>query len=118
MRAHAASVLGLLLVTACAPAPTSTPPPAAPTTARPDPVTVCANQLTYWAGEQLRGAQDVGFDYQHMGLTAAQADALGALVERARAQGPNLPAGWVPAQARAACVEIAAQPSRPGGPWG
>ena len=28
----------------------------APTTAPPDPVTVCTNQLTYWAGEQLRGA--------------------------------------------------------------
>lgn len=114
MRAHAASALGLLLVTACTPAPT----PAAPTTARPDPVTVCTTQLTYWAGEQLRGGPDVGFDYQHMGLTAAQADALRALVERARAQGPTLPADWVPAQARAACSEIAAQPSRPGGPWG
>ena len=81
-------------------------------------VAVCTNQLTYWAGEQLRGAPDIGFDYQHMGLTAAQADALRDLVERARAQGPDLPVDWVPTQARAACTEIAAQPSRTGGPWG
>ena len=58
-----------LVLTACAPAPAA----AAPTTAPPNPITVCTNQLTYWAGEQLRGAPDVGFDYQHMGLTAAHA---------------------------------------------
>jgi hypothetical protein len=109
-----ALALLVLVLAACAPAPA----PAAPTTVPPDPITVCTNQLTYWAGEQLRGARDVGFDYQHMGLTAAQADALRSLVERARAQGPSLPADWVAEQARAACTEIAAQPSRAGEPWG
>ena len=121
MRLHAASAIPLLLallLAACAPAPTPVAPAASPTTARPDAVTVCTNQLTYWAGEQLRGAPDIGFDYQHMGLTAAQADALRDLVERARAQGPDVPADWVPTQARAACTEIAAEPSRTGGPWG
>jgi type IV pilus biogenesis protein CpaD/CtpE len=109
-----ALALLVLVLAACAPAPA----PAAPTTVPPDPITVCTNQLTYWAGEQLRGARDVGFDYQHMGLTAAQADALRSLVERARAQGPSLPADWVPEQAHAACTEIAAQPPRAGDPWG
>ena len=92
------------------PSPRSRPP-------APDPVTVCTNQLTYWAGEQLRGAPDGGFDYQEMGLSHAQFDALAVLVDGARARGPSLSADWVPTRARELCTEIAARPAPTGGSW-
>jgi hypothetical protein len=100
----------LLAVLSCGTAaPSPAPPPAPPvptTSAPPDPVAVCTTQLTYWAGEDLRGDADGSFDYQHRGLTSEQNDALTALVEQARAQ------GWSPQQlaerARAACVGVVA----------
>jgi hypothetical protein len=124
MRVDAAApvVLGVLavaLVTGCAPTAPAGPAPtaaAAPSAPPPDPVSACANQLTYWAGERLRGAPDAGYDYQEMGLTSAQSDALGALVDEARAQ-PALPPDWVPNRARALCAQIAAQPRPTGGGW-
>jgi hypothetical protein len=121
--AGAALLAGLItgLLSGCAPGPASTPTPTArpppTTTSRPDPVAACASQLTYWAGEELRGAPDAGFDYQEMGLTGAQSDALDTLVEQARALGPDLPQGWVAARARALCTDLAAQPSRTNTGW-
>ena len=46
----------------------SASPSTSPTLA--DPLTACTTQLTYWAGEILRGAPDQGGDYQHMGRRA------------------------------------------------
>jgi hypothetical protein len=113
-----AALVGVVLA-GCAPA--AGPPPAAPpptaqaATPAPDPVTVCANQLTYWAGEELHGAPDAGFDYQEMGLTHAQFDALDALVAQARAQG--LPPDRLAARARELCTAIVAEPRSTGGGW-
>jgi hypothetical protein len=101
------------LLPACsAGAPTAPPPPPATTTTTPapDPVTACAGQLTYWADQDLSGAADPGYDYQHRGLTSEQGEALTVLEERARAE------GWTPEQiaeqARQACVPIAAQQTK------
>ncbi len=111
---------------AAAPTATATTAPTRPPTlrptprpdpARPGPTTVCTNQLTHWAGEDLRGAPDAGFDYQHRGLTGAQADALAVLVDEARARGPDLPPDWVATRARALCTAIAARPAPTGGGW-
>jgi hypothetical protein len=103
-------VAPLVLLGCATGAPVAAPPPSptstAPTTPPPDPVQVCVNQLTYWAGEDLRGDADGSFDYQHRGLSSEQNDALAVLVEQARAQ------AWTPEQlaerARAACVEVVA----------
>ena len=115
-----AAVLAALLagVAACGtPAPGRSSAPTTSPAPRPDPVSACADQLTYWAGEELRAAPDAGFDYQEMGLTGAQFHALDALVDEARALGPGRPPEWVPARARALCAEIAAQPSRTTTGW-
>lgn len=101
------------VLTGCAPAPA--PAPAAPPP--PDPVTVCTNQLTYWAGEQLRGAPDGGLDYQEMGLTGAQSAALATLVDQTRAQGPGRSPGWVADRARALCTELATRPPSTARGW-
>ena len=82
------------------PQPSTTAPP-------PDPVTVCVNQLTYWAGEDLRGAPDQGYDYQHRGLSAQQADALRDIVDQARALGDTRPDAFVHDRVQAACASIA-----------
>ena len=105
-----------LLVGCSSGAPVAPAAPSAPPTP-PDPIAVCTNQLTYWAGEQLRGAPDAGLDYQEMALTSAQADALAVLVDEARAQGPGRAPDWVPRRARALCTQIAAQPRPTGGGW-
>ena len=113
LRAGVLAASALLLVACSAgPAPSTTTAPTtapatAPTTsAPPDPVAVCTNQLTYWAGEDLRGEDGAGFDYQHRGLSSEQNDALIALVERARA------GAWSPQQlttaARTACEAVVA----------
>ena len=109
-----AALVGAALA-GCAPGapPRSAAPPAA--TPPPDPVTVCANQLTYWAGEELRDAPDAGYDYQEMGLTHAQFDALDGLVAQARAQG--LPPDRLAARARELCTAIVAQPRTTAGGW-
>jgi hypothetical protein len=110
-------VLGALAVALVGCAPTApAPTAAAPSAPSPDPVSACADQLAYWAGEELRGAPDAGYDYQEMGLTSAQYDALTTLVDEARAQ-PGLPPDWVPNRARALCTRIAAQPRPTGGGW-
>ena len=118
-RTICAGVVFALLLTGCGTA--AAPQPAAPTTRdtppRPDPVTACAQQLTYWAEEDLRGAPDQGFDYQERGLTGAQADALADLVAQARTQGDALPPDWVAGQARERCVAIVDQPPNTGGSW-
>jgi hypothetical protein len=106
--------LAVALVTGCA--PSAAPAPTVAASPSPDPVSACADQLTYWAGEELRGAPDAGYDYQEMGLTSAQYDALTTLVDEARAQ-PGLPPDWVPNRARALCTQIAAQPRPTGGGW-
>ena len=114
-RAPLAVVAAALLGGCAAGSPTVPAPPSRPPA--PDPVTICTNQLSYWATEQLRGAPDGGLDYQEMGLSGAQADALVVLVDEARAQGPGLPAGWVPHRARELCTEIVAHPRPTGGGW-
>jgi hypothetical protein len=118
--ACAAVLAGLLAgLGACGtPAPGTSPPPSSTAASpRPDPVAACTDQLTYWAGEELRGAPDAGFDYQEMGLTGAQFAALNTLVDEARALGPDRPPDWVPTRARALCTQIAAQPSRTNAGW-
>ena len=77
-----------------------------PPVPQPDPVGVCTNQLAYWAGEQLRGAPDVGYDYQHMALTDQQALALRDLVDEAR--GAALPPDAVRTRARELCAGLVA----------
>jgi hypothetical protein len=112
------AALAAAVLAGCAPAasPQAPPPAAAPaTTPPPDPVTVCANQLTYWAGEELRGAPDAGFDYQEMGLSHAQFDALDTLVAQARSQ--SLPPDRLAARARELCTAIVAQPRSTAGGW-
>jgi hypothetical protein len=110
-----ALLTGLLAVAGCAAAqPASAPPSTAP---RPDPVAACTAQLTYWAGEDLRGGPDRGFDYQERGLTGAQADALADLVAQARAQGAALPPDWVATQARERCAALATRPPSTAGGW-
>ncbi len=99
-RRSVAALLVLGAAVGCAPAP---PTAAAPP---PDPAEVCARQLGYWAEQQLRGA-DGGFDYQEMGLSSRQNDALQVVVDRARAQGPSA----VPALARAECRRLSTEPS-------
>jgi hypothetical protein len=116
----AALISGLIVGCGTGPAPTPVPPAALPATSpqpRPDLVATCANQLTYWAGEELRSAPDAGFDYQEMGLTGAQSDALDTLVEQARALGPDRPQDWLSSRARALCTDLAAQPSRTNTGW-
>lgn len=105
--AVAGTVLLVGVADGCAPAPITTATPVtAPPSPLPDPVTVCTNQLTYWTGEQLRGT-DAGYDYQEMGLTSAQNDALGVIVDRARAEG----ASKIPGMVHDACVHLSTQPS-------
>ena len=77
-------------------------------------MTACTNQLVYWAGEQLRGADDGG-DYQHHGLSSEQNDALTVIVEDAQAKGSALPPDQVPREARAACTRIVAANPTPSG---
>jgi hypothetical protein len=107
-----AALLAAILLAGCAAAPA---PAAAPPTQQfpppPDPIPACARQVEYWAGEKLRGAVDPGYDYQHMGLTSGQAEAVTRIVEKARAEG----AGVVPGLAREACEKLAADPRAP---WG
>jgi hypothetical protein len=96
------------LLLACSPAAPTAPPtaPVTPSPPPPDPLTVCTNQLVYWAGQDLAGADGEGYDYQHRGLSSEQNDALTHLVEQARA------GSWSPEQlaeqARTACEPIAA----------
>jgi hypothetical protein len=72
-----------------------------------DPVTACTTQLTYWAGEMLRGAPDHGGDYQHMGLTSTSYEELLALVANARQQ-PSVSEEWLTEQAGLACQRVVA----------
>jgi hypothetical protein len=110
--AVAGTVLLVGVAGGCAPAPITTAAPVtAPSPPLPDPVTACTSQLTYWAGEQLRGA-DAGYDYQEMGLTSAQNDALRVIVDRARGEG----ASTVTRMAHDACVRLPTQPAS--SPWG
>jgi hypothetical protein len=116
-RVPVAALAAALLVGCSAGAPPTPAAAPAPTSAAPDPVTVCTSQLTYWAGEQLRGAPDAGFDYQEMGLTNAQADALAVLVDEARAQGQGRPPDWVPNRARELCTQLAVHPRPTAAGW-
>ena len=110
--AVAGTVLVVLVAGGCAPAPVTTAAPVtAPSSPLADPVTACTSQLAYWAGEQLRGT-NTGYDYQEMGLTSAQNDALSVIVDRARAEGTST----VSEMANDACVYLSTRPSS--APWG
>jgi hypothetical protein len=74
-----------------------------------DPVTVCVNQLVYWAQDILGNARDWGLDYQEMGLDGDTYEAVKALVEDARKHQP-LPPDWLSQQAKASCATLAARP--------
>jgi hypothetical protein len=84
----------------------SASPSVSPTLA--DPLTACTTQLTYWAGEILRGAPDQGGDYQHMGLTSTSYEELLALVANARQQQPSVSPAWLEEQARVGCQRVVA----------
>jgi hypothetical protein len=99
------------VVSGCSPAP-PVAPQVSPPTPPPDPVTVCVNQLTHWAAEDLSGNDREGYDYQHRGLTAQQADALRAIVAEAQALDPDRAAGVVAQRIRAECERIAGTPGR------
>lgn len=68
-------------------------------------------QLQYWAQQSLGNAKDTGLDYQEMGLSGDQYDALRALLDEARKQpsGRATPS-WLLDQAKASCARLAAKP--------
>ncbi|WP_211766173.1 hypothetical protein [Kutzneria sp. CA-103260] len=73
-------------------------------------MSVCVNQIVYWAKDILGNAKDYGLDYQEMGLDGDTYEALKALVDRARKTQP-LPPNWLPDQAKAACMKLPARPT-------
>lgn len=99
----------VVVLTACA-APPAAPPPPAPTPT-PDPVAQCVTKLKHWAGVQMHGGPDSGLDYQEMGLSGAEYQALNEIVKRA---GPGGDAAVEPL-ARDACSQLAAHPDA--APW-
>jgi hypothetical protein len=82
----------------------------------PPEVAGCTHQLSYWAQEALRQSEDTGFDYQEMGLSDAQNEALRVLVEQARRRGVRPAPDWVEAQAKSACARLARVPTSARGP--
>ena len=108
MRTGTAGCALVLLLAGCTggaprPATASTLPPSSPP---PDPLTVCVNQLTHWADQELAGAPDQGYDHQHRGLTSAQADALRDIVGQAQALGSDRPSGFVAERVQVACRAV------------
>ncbi|MFC0431536.1 hypothetical protein [Kutzneria buriramensis] len=89
------------------------PTPATTTTSTVDPVATCVTQLVYWAKDILANAKDTGLDYQEMGLDGDQYEALQKLIDDARKQQSSgaLPPDWLQAQAKPACVKLAARPT-------
>ena len=77
----------------------------------PPAVAGCAHQLSYWAQEALRQGDDTGLDYQEMGLSDAQNEALRVLLERAHKPGIRATPAWVEAEAKTACRRLARIPS-------
>ncbi|MGQ0837789.1 hypothetical protein [Actinokineospora sp.] len=114
--AAAAALAGCGVEQAAAPSRTTTTE-----TPAPDPVEVCANQLDYWVGQRLQGVSDT-YEYQAMGLTGDQYEALLPLSDEAVRQrdAGTLPAGWVRQEATTLCrgivAEESAKPSTPGWP--
>ncbi len=114
--------LAALALAGCASAPqAAAPAPTTTTTPPPDPVAVCANQLDYWVGQRLQGVTDT-YEYQAMGLTGEQYEALIPLSDEAvrRRDAGQLPSGWVREQATTTCRVVvakeSAKPSTPGWP--
>ena len=104
-----AVVASTVVLAACA-APAATPSVSAPTPT-PDPVAACVTKLTHWADVQMHGGPDSGLDYQEMGLSGAEYQALNEIVKRA---GPGGDAAVEPL-ARDACTQLAAHPDA--APW-
>jgi hypothetical protein len=102
-------VASAVLAAACS-APAGPPPAPAPTTT-PDPVAACVTKLSHWADVQLHGGPDSGLDYQEMGLSGAENEALRQIVQRAGPGGENA----VEPLARDACRQLAAHPDAT--PW-
>ncbi|MDT7553590.1 MAG: hypothetical protein QOI16_2126 [Pseudonocardiales bacterium] len=109
-RVAAVIVMAGTLAAACGQAavsPPSTPQPS-PT---PDPVAACVVKLTHWADAQIQGGPDSGLDYQEMGLSGAENQALNEIVKRAGAAGTSAVGPLV----RDACTQLAAHPDA--APW-
>ncbi len=104
-----AVVASTVVLAACA-AQAAAPPTPAPTPT-PDPVAACVTKLTHWADVQMHGGPDSGLDYQEMGLSGAEYQALNEIVKRA---GPAGDAAVEPL-ARDACAQLAAHPDA--APW-
>lgn len=73
----------------------------------------CVRDVTYWIDEALAKKKDLGYDYQHMGLTAAVYDILRvvqpqALAEQRRA-GDAAAKALARDAARAPCEQAAAK---------
>ena len=110
-RVVAATVAAGALAVACA-GKAVAPPPAAPRPApTPDPVAACVAKLTHWADVQIQGGPDSGLDYQEMGLSGAEYQALNEIVKRAGPAGT----GAVGPLVRDACTQLAAHPDA--APW-
>jgi hypothetical protein len=71
----------------------------------------CAHQLSYWALEALRSSKDTGLDYQAMGLSGQQYEALRALLEQARRPGVRPTPDWVETRAKTACAKLPRSPA-------
>jgi hypothetical protein len=110
-RAAAAIVTAGALAAACA-GPATAPIPSTPQPSpTPDPVAACVAKLTHWADVQIQGGPDSGLDYQEMGLSGAEYQALNEIVKRAGPAGTTAVGPLV----RDACTQLAAHPDA--APW-
>jgi hypothetical protein len=76
----------------------------------------CVHQLSYWTQEVLRSPKDSGLDYQEMGLSDEQYEALRSLLDQARQPGAPPTPEWVAARAATACAKLARTPASSRGP--
>jgi hypothetical protein len=99
------------LAAACAGQTAVSPPSTLQPSPTPDPVAACVVKLTHWADVQIQGGPDSGLDYQEMGLSGAENQALNEIVKRAGPAGTSAVGPLV----RDACTQLAAHPDA--APW-